>query len=252
MKRSNMYTLSVAQLNPHVGCLFECRYCKPSFQRQLKRWAKGKCEKCYQFKPHGHLERLKQKLPTTRYMQFIFLCSNGDVAFCPTPILEQIRDFTKLHSDKTFLIQSKSPKTFNRVKFPKNVILGTTIETDKNHFYSLPQQIYPTKEEANRNSRYDQISKAPSTTERIIEFQKILHPLKMLTYEPVLNFTVEGMVTWAELIQPCMIWLGMDSKPKQNRLPEPSLEKVRELHWELARRGFVVILKMIRKAWWQK
>ena len=34
----------------------------------------------------------------------------------------------------------------------------------------------------------------------------------------------------------------------KNHLPEPELEKVRDLQWELAKRGFVVILKTIREA----
>jgi hypothetical protein len=44
-----------------------------------------------------------------------------------------------------------------------------------------------------------------------------------------------------------MVWLGYDSG--KNELPEPKLEKVKSLHWELAKRGFVVVLKTIREAW---
>jgi hypothetical protein len=47
-----------------------------------------------------------------------------------------------------------------------------------------------------------------------------------------------------------MVWLGYDSG--KNKLPEPELEKVKNLHWELAKKGFVVILKTIRKAWHEK
>jgi hypothetical protein len=47
-----------------------------------------------------------------------------------------------------------------------------------------------------------------------------------------------------------MVWLGYDSG--KNKLPEPKLEKVRSLHWELAKRGFVVVLKTIRKAWCER
>ncbi len=34
---------------------------------------------------------------------------------------------------------------------------------------------------------------------------------------------------------------------KKCNLPEPELEKVRELHWELSRAGFVVILKNVKE-----
>jgi len=43
-----------------------------------------------------------------------------------------------------------------------------------------------------------------------------------------------------------MVWLGYDSQ--KNGLPEPELEKVKELHWERSKAGFVVILKTIRDA----
>ena len=36
-KKSNMYSDSVFQWNCFVGCYFNCSYCIPSFQRQMKR-----------------------------------------------------------------------------------------------------------------------------------------------------------------------------------------------------------------------
>jgi protein gp37 len=134
-KKTNMYNLSVKQWNPFVGCEHECVYCKNSFQRQLKRWAKGqgKCDKCASFEPHydKHRPRLEQKLPKTKHMQFIFTCSSGDIAFCSTEYLKEIITRIQSEPNKTFLIQSKDPGTFNRIIFPKNVILGTTLETNR-------------------------------------------------------------------------------------------------------------------------
>lgn len=235
--KSNMYRLSVKQLNLFVGCEHDCTYCVSSFQRQLKRWAKSKrgCELCAQWKPHTHFERMKLPVPRTRYMQFIFLCANGDVAFCPTPDLEKIIDWIKSFPDRTFLLQSKDPSTFNRVKhlFPENLILGTTIET-QNYFITR------------------KLSKAPDPFQRYVDLCNIVHPLKMVTIEPVLRFNPDIMIKWMEEIKPCMIWLGYDSKPKENKLPEPALADVKCLHWELSMRGFSVILKTIRKAWWEK
>lgn len=68
----------------------------------------------------------------------------------------------------------------------------------------------------------------------------------MVTIEPVIDFDLEEMIPWMKNLNPCMIWIGYDSK--NNRLPEPELAKVKELHWELSK-DFVVILKTIRKAW---
>jgi hypothetical protein len=46
------------------------------------------------------------------------------------------------------------------------------------------------------------------------------------------------------------VWLGYDSG--KNHLPEPPLGKVKELQWALGTRGFSVVLKTVREAWWEK
>ncbi len=163
-------------------------------------------------------------------MQFIFAISNGDVAACPTTYLKRITLRIKSEPNKWFLIQSKDPATFNRVVFPRNVVLGTTIET-------------------NRDELYKGVSEAPLPSQRFRDFLNVKHPLKMVTHEPLIDFDVDVMVEWNVNIKPCMIWIGYDSKT--NYLPEPELEKVKTLHWELAKRGFVVVLKTIRPAWWE-
>ena len=54
-----------------------------------------------------------------------------------------------------------------------------------------------------------------------------------------------------------MVWLGYDSGNHYgktwypNYLPEPELEKVREFHWRLSQGERAVVLKTIRKAWWE-
>jgi len=183
-------------------------------------------------------------------MQFIFLCANGDIAFANAGVWYPMLAMVKENKDKTFLLQSKNPAVFKawEKKLPDNLIIGTTIETNRIKIAELTMKMMI----PNERLLYNNISKAPHPYNRIYDFARVQHPLKMLTYEPVLNFDVGVMVAWAERIKPCMIWLGYDSKPKQNKLPEPPLSKVRELHWELAKRGFVVILKTIRKAWWEK
>lgn len=228
--KTNMYKLSVIQWNPFVGCNHDCKYGRPSFKAQLKRWAKKNCAECYNFAPHEHEGRLDQKLPRTGYMQFIFTCASGDVSFCPTAYLMKIITRIRSEQDKTFLIQSKDPGSFNRVTFPHNVILGTTLET-------------------NKNDLYEGISKAPKPSRRYRDFLEVKHPLKMVTIEPVIDFDLNVKVSWMENINPCMVWIGYDSR--NSHLPEPKLEKVKTLYWELGRRGFTVVLKKIRKAWWE-
>jgi len=225
--KNNMYKLSVTQWNPFAGCSHDCKYCKSSFQVQIKRWAKKHCDKCYIFVPHEHPERLGQSLPTTGYMQFIFACSSGDVAFCRTEYLREIVARMRRERDRTFMLQSKDPRTFNRVTFPGNVILGTTLET-------------------NRDRGYEAISRAPKPSRRYLDFLTVKHKAKMVTVEPVLDFDLDMMIAWVENINPRMVWLGYDSR--KNSLPEPDLEKVKQLHWQLSREGFLVVLKKTRDA----
>ena len=227
-EHNNMYDLSVKQWSPWVGCDHDCRYCRPSFQAQLKRQGKKKCPDCYNFTPHGHPSRLQNPtLPRTGFMQFIFTCSSGDIAFCPDQYVRQIIAVIRRHKDKTFLLQSKDPRVFRKAKFPDNVILGITLET-------------------NRDALAQAVSKAPPPSERLDVFRAVQHRQKMVTIEPVMDFDLDTMIQWIEDLGPCMVWLGYDSK--RANLPEPKLAKVKELYWELGRRGIVVVLKTIREA----
>ena len=224
--RSNMYALSVKQWSPWVGCEHECEYCIDSFQRGTKRWGMGQgdCERCCTFTPHAHPKRLDQRLPNTGFMQFIFTCSSGDITSCPTDYLKKIVAVMRKNKDKTFLLQTKDPTTFGRVNFPQNVVLGITLET-------------------NHDDLARAVSKAPPPSERYEVFKDLKHKRKMLTLEPIMQFDLETMVRWIGDIDPCMVWLGYDSK--NTGLPAPDLAQVKELYWAIGRQRRVVILKTI-------
>ena len=107
--------------------------------------------------------------------------------------------------------------------FPDNVILGTTIETNRDEY---------------------KISKAPKPSQRYKDFLKIKHRQKMITIEPVIDFDLNILMTWVDNIDPCMVWLGYDSK--KNNLTEPSLDKFWALHKKLQDSKYLVILKTVR------
>lgn len=224
-KQANMYSSSVKQWNPFVGCKFDCTYCVSSFQRQAKR-QKNRCMKCYDYRPHMHPDRLDAYLPKTKEGQFIFTCASGDVAFCPTSFLKRIVKRIEEQPNKTFLLQSKDPKTFNRIDIPDNVILGTTLET-------------------NRTDLYEGISKAPAPAQRASALATIKHNKKMVTIEPVLDFDLDEMVKYIKLIDPVVVWLGFDSK--NNNLPEPSIKKFNRFYETLVNAEYNVILKTVKK-----
>jgi len=140
-KKSNMYA-DAQTWNPFKGCRFDCTYCRPSFQLQAKRQM-HLCKKCYKYEPHCHEDRL-DKIPSA---SIIFVCGNADISFCPPQFTRKIIDAVKQHKsrkEKTFYFQSKSPSYFEQFLplFPSNVILLTTLET-------------------NRDAGYETVSKAP-------------------------------------------------------------------------------------------
>lgn len=225
-KKSNMYELSQKQWNPFMGCGFDCVYCKPSFQRQAKR-QKHRCLDCYKYTPHTHPNRLDTSLPNTKEDEFIFTCASGDISFCPTPYLKKIVHRIEQNPQKTFLIQSKNPKTFNRARFPDNVILGITLET-------------------NRDELYNKVSKAPVPTKRFKDFLTINHLWKMITIEPAMDFDLDIMFSWIKQIKPILVWMGYDSKIK-NLLPEPPLEKFMSLYRAIEKIGIKVKMKTVRE-----
>jgi DNA repair photolyase len=228
MITSNMYRQSVESWNPFVGCGYDCAYCESSFKRQMKR-RKKQCLDCYDFKPHFHPERLNNSLPRTGGDNFIFCCDMGDVAFCEPEWMEQILARIKELPDRRFLIQSKNPNVFSRYRFPGNVLLGTTIETD-------------------RNNLYQGISSAPMPSQRYRAMLKLRHPRKIVTIEPILDFDAEILEEWISNIRPETCYVGYDSK--KNHLPEPELSKVKALMKRL-KETTNVRAKAIRKAWWE-
>jgi DNA repair photolyase len=219
------------RVNPWWGCLFNCDYCYPSFRRQAKR-QKKRCLKCYNYVPHAHLERLRQAPPKTEKGEFVFLCDMGDISFAPREVMTAIIGYCYNYPGTTFLLQSKNPGCFHKFSFPPNVILGTTIET-------------------NRDELARTISKAPPPSRRYKDMTKVNHPRKLVTIEPILDFDLENLVSWIKEIDPEVVYVGYDSHP-ENRLAEPVEDKTRGLIKELRRLGINVKDKSIRKAWWEK
>jgi DNA repair photolyase len=228
MKMNNMYRQSVESWNPFVGCEHDCVYCGSSFKKQMKR-RKKQCMDCYDFKPHFHPERLGRPLPRTEGDDFIFCCDMGDVAFCKPEWMQRILARIRQLPDRTFLIQSKNPRIFGDYRFPGNVLLGTTIET-------------------NRDDLYRGISRAPLPSHRFEAMLKLKHLRKTVTIEPILDFDVEILERWIQEIGPDVCYVGYDSK--KNYLPEPEIHKVEVLMKKL-KETTTVRAKTIRKAWWQ-
>jgi len=208
---------------------------------------KHACIDCYNYNPHPHWERFEKKPPRTEGREFLFLCDFGDVSFASGGFMLALIGYCLNYYDRTFLIQSKQPSCFHKYIFTSNVILGTTIET-------------------NRDEIVKPITKAPVPSKRYRDMLKLRHPRKIVTIEPILDFDLYILTSWIEDITPECVYVGYDSHPEVNKLPEPPLSKVKQLVQSLAWKldGLNVDdeiqsgvqigrirLKEIRKAWWE-
>lgn len=105
---------------------------------------------------------------------------------------------------------------------PRNVLIGTTIET-------------------NRAELCRKFTNAPPPELRYRQLRDIDHPYKQVTIEPIMAFDLEVIVQWVREINPRLVWLGYDSK--NCGLEEPTLEEFITLTWRLAELGVAVIVK---------
>ncbi|MFC1596747.1 hypothetical protein ACFL5Q_02265 [Planctomycetota bacterium] len=226
---SNMYPRT-RTWNPFKGCRFDCTYCKPSFKRQAKR-RKQDCMKCYRYEPHCHENRLTGSVPST---PIVFVAGGADIAFCPRGFTRKIIERIKQNSRrsrrlKTFYFQSKRPKYFEPFlsEFPDNVVLLTTLET-------------------NRDKGYRKISKAPPPSARYQQFKALDYPRKVVTIEPVMDFDLREFAGWIRSLRPEYVWLGFNSKAESVTIPEPSPEKVLKLMQMLTHAGIEIRGKELR------
>ncbi len=233
-KSEKMYHFSREQKNPIVGCEYDCTYC--AFRKLQQRFAK--CPDCKAFRPHYHPERFEKAPARTEENEFVCLCLNGDISFADDEFILKVIDYCKQWKDRTFLIQSKNPLRFLDFRFPSNVILGTTIETD---------QIYIGKDRI----PYSEISKAPFPEMRYQAIRHVRDNDVHVTMEPLMDFDPDVLISWMKDIPKLkVINIGYDSRPDLNHLPEPPLEKTLELidRLELIAE---VRKKQIRKAWFE-
>ncbi len=111
-----------------------------------------------------------------------------------------------------YLFQSKNPKRMLHFKLPSDSNICTTIETNRHYLDIMANS--PTPQE--RANAMEQLSKKYPT---------------MVTIEPILDFDLEEMVALIKQCAPIQVNIGADSG--NNKLPEPSKEKIEALIYEL-------------------
>ena len=227
---SKMFSIVSKTWNPVTGCLHRCRYC------WARRLAETKLKNSYRYRK-GFVPRLNENELKAKFSEgdFVFVSDMGDLfgGFIPREwilkILLHIKKFPKTY----FLFLTKNPVRYAECidEFPENVILGTTIETDRDDIYL--------------NHR---ISEAPLPSVRYEAFKSIKWSKKFVAIEPILDFNLDRFSKWIKDIMPIIVYVGYDNY--NNRLPEPPLSKTLELIKRLSE-VTLTVKKTIRPAWYE-
>jgi len=136
---------------------------------------------------------------------FIFVGSSIDMFAdnVPPEWIEKVLSYCLTYPNNTYLFQTKNPLRFNQFSFRDKDILCITLETN----YSI----------------FD-ISQAPHPLIRASRFAEVVHPNKMVTLEPIMDYDILTFVRLIHQIKPFHVNIGADSG--NNNLPEPSLKKL--------------------------
>lgn len=199
-QKGNMYGFVTHTWNPIKGrCMHFCRYC------YMKRF------------PQRDLRLNEQEMKTDLGKEnFIFVGSSTDM-FAENVNNDWIMAVLKKcrEADNRYLFQSKNTYRMTEVKdyIPKNSVIGTTIETNRNY----------------------KLSDAPTMKQRILWLIEMKSKFKtMITMEPLFDFDIDEMIFLIKSAKPDWVNIGADSnRGKQYSFPEPSKEKILTLIEEL-------------------
>ena len=143
---------------------------------------------------------------------FIFVGSSCDMFAneIPNRWIRETLHRCRMFNNK-YLFQSKNPIRFLEMKayLPKNVILGTTIES---------------------NTKYNEMGNAPDVIDRARSLWALNFTgfKTMVTIEPIMEFNINSMFNLIDICKPEWVNIGANTNTKI-KLQEPSLEKVNEL-----------------------
>lgn len=157
----------------------------------------------------------------------IFVGSSCDIwaKDIPWDWVWKVCEHIEKYPDNTYLLQSKYPKRFDEIlgrikllgkKFSKNVIIGTTIETNRDKYFAKKYAV----------------SKAIPPVSRFIWLDSVDAYHKMVSIEPIMDLDVSTMLAWLEELKPDFVSIGADSK--NHNLPEPNSKKIKRLISELS------------------
>jgi len=208
--KGNMYDW-VTHTHCHLGgeCPHQCSYCYV---------------KSFPFRPakyQGELRLIEKEL-LVNYGSgktiFVENCNDMMAENVPQEFINKIVMHCLKFPDNNYVFQTKNPARYLTMDslFPVKSIFGCTIETN----WNIPH-----------------ISKAPDHVERMLAMRK-LSGRKFITIEPIIDFDVDVLSSWMEMISPEFVNIGADSK--HHNLPEPTPDKVHALIDKLKEYGIEI------------
>lgn len=190
--------------NVFVGCGFGCSYC----------FAKKAALSILKHTPHfrdGFTPHLVQKELTRSFKAQEFVCISwlGDISFATPDELERILEKAEQFAQTEFLLLTKDPARLlaKSPPLPENFVVGASIESNRDYF----------------------LSKAPPPIDRLKGLSRANR--KSLSLEPVLDFDLDILINWIELLHPEYVVVGPPYL-RSHLLPPPP-EKLSELLFSL-------------------
>jgi len=189
--------------NPVVGCLHSCTYC------WARRLAETKLKNVERYRDGFKPKLVEKELNRRFHKKYVFAVDMGDLFgdWVPSEWILKVIDAISKSPSSHFLFLTKNPKRYMEFLdlYPENVVLGATIETNRN---------YP-------------VSKAPSTIERYNFMKELSFKNKIVSIEPIMDFDLETFAEWVRNINPVMVHVGYDNY--NNNLVEPEISKTKQL-----------------------
>lgn len=228
---SRMFHEVTRTWNPFVGCRHNCIYC---YARLL---ALGRLKNCPRYRDGFEPHLVESEL----YHQFrsgcIFVSDMGDLwSWGSREEIERVLEVVKNSPNAFFLFLTKSPSRYHEFLsiMPRNVALGTTIESDLGLGVSSVHFPTPTPEQrwqAMRDRDLDGF-------------------MRFVSIEPIMKIkSLIDFIYWIADIRPAFVYVGYDNH--NNRLLEPTLDETNSLISALE--AFTEVRpKTIREAWYIK